>query len=133
VDKSAAQRTILVVEDDPTMLDILRIFLEDSGCRVLAANSGRKAIETVRSERPDIVILDLGLPDMDGREVLRQLQADPERPGPRVIVVTGQHFQSRPDDGVTAVLNKPFDAAELEQEVQVALEAAANPRPAGLV
>jgi CheY-like chemotaxis protein len=119
------------VEDDPTMLDILRIFLEDSGCRILAADSGRRAIDMAREERPEVVTLDLGLPDMDGRDVLRELQTDPDRPSPRVIVVTAQHYVPQPGDHVTAVLGKPFDAVELEQAVRDALVAAVKARPAG--
>jgi CheY-like chemotaxis protein len=129
VDDEAAQRTILVVEDDPTMLDILRIFLEDSGCRILAANSGRGAIDMARAERPEVVTLDLGLPDMDGQDVIRELRSDPDWSGPRIIVVTARSFAPRPSDRVTAVLTKPFDASELEQVVQDALAAAADARP----
>jgi two-component system KDP operon response regulator KdpE len=132
VDQVSAQRTILVVEDDPTMLEILRIFLEDSGCRVLAANTGRSAIDTVRAENPDVMTLDLGLPDMDGREVLRELQSARGGAGPRVIIVTAQRFVAQPGDRVTAVLMKPFDAAELEQVVRAALAAAAATGPARL-
>jgi two-component system KDP operon response regulator KdpE len=126
------ERTILVVEDDPTMVDILHILLEDSGCRILSATRGRDAIELVRRERPDVVTLDLGLPDMDGREVLRQLHPDSAWPGPSVIVVTARHFQPQPADRVTAVLSKPFDAAELERVVLNALAASESRKPAGL-
>ncbi len=129
---SAEQRTILVVEDDPTMADILRILLEESGCRILETNQGREAIDLVRIERPDVVTLDLGLPDMDGREVLRQLRPDPSWNGPAIIVVSARHFQPQPEDHVFAVLCKPFDAAELEQAVLAALAADGSSTRAGL-
>ncbi len=128
----AAQRTILVVEDDPTMVDILHILLEDSGCRILSTSRGRDAIDLVRSERPDVVTLDLGLPDMDGREVLRELHPDPSWSGPSVIVVTARHFAPQAADRVTAVLSKPFDAAEFERVILSALESAESGNRAGL-
>jgi CheY-like chemotaxis protein len=112
------------------MLEILRIFLEDSGCRILVANRGNQAIELARGERPDIITLDLGLPDMDGRDVLRQICGDFREPPPRVIVVTGRQFTPQPSDNVVAVLRKPFDAAELEQAVGDALSASTMARPA---
>ena len=133
VNGSASERTILVVEDDPTMVDILHILLADSGCRILSANRGRDAIEIVQAERPEVVTLDLGLPDMDGREVLRQLHPDPAWSGPSVIVVTARHFEPSPFDRVTAVLLKPFDAAELERVVLGALASAEPGHRAGLV
>ncbi len=111
------------------MVDILHILLEDSGCRILVTNRGREAIDLVRIERPDVVTLDLGLPDMDGREVLRQLHPDPAWSGPNVIVVSARHFQPQPADQVMAVLCKPFDARELEQAVLEALAAAGTSSP----
>lgn len=117
---------MLVVEDDPTIAEFLRILLGDSGCRILTAETGREAAEILRSERPDVVTLDLSLPDMDGLELLRDVQSEPDLPPPRVIVVTARPFAPRPDDCITAVLTKPFDATELERLVRDALASAAR-------
>src|SRR6266571_2098910 len=115
------QSTILVIEDDPTISAILRIFLEDSGCRIVVAEEGHEAVRLAREVHPDLITLDLALPDIDGTEVLRQLNADAELAHVPVIIVTARRFEPRPDENVTAVLQKPFDATELEQTVSRAL------------
>ena len=120
------QSTILVVEDDPTISAILRIFLEDSGCRIVVAEQGEQAVRLAHELHPDLITLDLALPDMDGTEVLRQLNADADLAHVPVIVVTARRYDPKPDENVTAVLQKPFDATELEETVARALG-----RPAG--
>ena len=117
----SAQRTILVVEDDPTISAILRIFLEDSGCQIVVAEQGKEAVRMAREIRPDLITLDLALPDIDGTEVLRQINADTELSDVPIVVVTARRFEPRPDERVTAVLQKPFDATELEETVSRAL------------
>jgi CheY-like chemotaxis protein len=115
------QSTILVVEDDPTISAILRIFLEDSGCRIVVAEEGAEAVRLARELHPDLITLDLALPDMDGTEVLRQINVDADLAHVPVIVVTARRFEPKPDENVTAVLQKPFDATELEETVRRAL------------
>jgi len=115
------QSTILVIEDDPTISAILRIFLEDSGCRIVVAEQGHEAVRLAREVHPDLITLDLALPDIDGTEVLRQINTDADLARVPVIVVTARRFEARPEDNVTAVLHKPFDATELEDTVRRAL------------
>jgi DNA-binding response OmpR family regulator len=115
------ESTILVVEDDPTISAILRIFLEDSGCRIIVAEMGEEAVRLAREVKPDLITLDLALPDIDGTEVLRQINVDADLAHVPVIVVTARRFEPRPDENVTAVLQKPFDATELEETVRRAL------------
>ena len=110
-----------MVEDDPTISAILRIFLEDSGCRIVVAEEGAEAVRLARDLRPDLITLDLALPDIDGTEVLRQINVDSDLAKVPVIVVTARRFEPRPDENVTAVLQKPFDATELEDTVRRAL------------
>src|SRR4051812_31732697 len=108
------EHRILVVEDDPTMTDMLRILLEDSGYSILTAESGEEALELAHEQVPDLITLDLGLPGgIDGREVVRRLRNDPETADVPVIVVTGMHFVPSSDERIEAVLAKPFDVAEL--------------------
>ena len=115
------QSTILVIEDDPTISAILRIFLEDSGCRIVVAERGHEAVRLAREVHPDLITLDLALPDIDGTEVLRQINTDADLARVPVIVVTARRFEAKPEDNVTAVLHKPFDATELEDTVRRAL------------
>jgi DNA-binding response OmpR family regulator len=115
---TGAERCILVVEDDPTTTDMLRILLEDSGYRILTAETGEDALELARDTTPDLVTLDLGLPGgIDGRELLRRLRNEPATAEVPVIVVTGMHFVPASDERIEAVLTKPFDVAELEEAV----------------
>jgi DNA-binding response OmpR family regulator len=120
------QSTILVIEDDPTISAILRIFLEDSGCRIVVAEQGQEAVRLAREVHPDLITLDLALPDIDGTEVLRQINTDADLARVPVIVVTARRFEARSEDNVTAVLYKPFDATELEDTVSRALGRAAR-------
>jgi len=116
---SGAQHSILVVEDDPTMTDLLRVVLEDSGYHIVTAYDGEEALRLARERVPDLITLDLGLPGrMDGREFLRRLRHDPATQGVPVIVVTGMWYDPSREDKVEAVLGKPFDVAELEDTVR---------------
>ena len=75
-------KTILVVDDEPKILQIARDYLEHAGFSVSGARDGKTALAMVRSARPDLVILDLGLPDMDGLDVCRQVRRDSNVPVP---------------------------------------------------
>jgi DNA-binding response OmpR family regulator len=68
-------KTILVVDDEPKITDVVRDYLLDAGYAVVTANDGRDALSQARARRPDLVVLDLGLPDLDGLDVARELRA----------------------------------------------------------
>jgi CheY-like chemotaxis protein len=121
MDRYAQDQTILVVEDDPAIADILQILLEDAGCEIIRARSGQEAIELAREHHPDLVTLDLVLPDMDGREILRQLSGDPDLALVPVIVVSARPYGPVPEGNVVGALLKPFDATELDELVRRAL------------
>jgi len=116
-------RTILVVEDDPTVSDILRILLEDDGFRIVTALSGREALELAWSDPPNLITLDLNLPDMDGYRLLDELRNQPGGQEIPIVVVSGRQYEPRPDDHVVAALPKPFDATELDEVVRRTLGA----------
>jgi CheY-like chemotaxis protein len=82
--------TILLVEDDRLLRDAFRLLLEDAGYRVLEAGSGGEALERARAERPALVLLDLGLPDMPGLDVARTLTGSPDTNEIRVVALTGR-------------------------------------------
>ena len=79
--------TVLVVDDEGEIRTSLRGVLNDEGLRVLEAEDGRHALNLVRSERPELVLLDVWMPEVDGIELLRRLQEEPERP--QVIMISG--------------------------------------------
>jgi DNA-binding response OmpR family regulator len=106
---------ILLVEDDVLLADGLRTALRREGLAVNHVATGKAALNTVRAEKPEIVILDLGLPDMDGLEVLEQLRAGDK--GPQVLILTARDTTadkvSGLDLGADDYLVKPFEMPEL--------------------
>lgn len=120
--------TVLVVEDERDIREVLRRYLERAGLSVLTTGTGAEAIRLLTSAPPDLVVLDLGLPDLDGTEVLREISSAGHPP---VIVLTARSavddrirgLQLGADDYVT----KPFSPAEVVLRVQAVLHRAAGP------
>jgi two-component system alkaline phosphatase synthesis response regulator PhoP len=82
--------TILCIEDEIEMIDLMRLMLERAGYRFIGARGGETGLERIREEAPDLVLLDLMMPGVDGWEVYRQLQTDPVFEDIPVIVVTAK-------------------------------------------
>ncbi len=118
---------ILLVEDDDLLRDSFQILLGDAGYNVLTAGTARNAIDTARSEHPSLVILDLGLPDRPGLEVVRTLRADPDLAAVPVIALTGRvgagEEEACLDAGCNRYLAKPVGASRLLEEMAVFVEA----------
>ena len=113
---------VLVVDDDPSLLKALRIGLTARGDEVVLAHSGAEAVTQVALATPDLVILDLGLPDMDGIEVTRRIREFSEAP---ILVLSAYGDERRKvealDAGADDFVTKPFGMAELEARLRVAL------------
>jgi DNA-binding response OmpR family regulator len=116
-------KRVVCIEDEPEMIDLVRLILGRKGFYVIGANGGIEGLETVRRERPDLILLDLMMPDMDGWEVYQQIKADSALREIPVIVVTakaqsidkvlGLHI-AKVDDYIT----KPFGPQELLESVE---------------
>src|SRR5579862_2070553 len=115
--------TIVVVEDDPNIADLLDMYLRREGFRVLQASDGRHGLEIVGREHPKLVVLDIGLPgDLDGLDVCRQLRTTSDVP---VLILTARHdeidrvlgLELGADDYVT----KPFSPREMVARVKALL------------
>ncbi len=113
-------KTILVVDDEPKIVQLVRDYLERAGFRVLAAPSGKTALALTHSERPDMVILDLGLPEMDGLDVTRTLRKDSNVP---ILMLTARSEETDKlvglELGADDYITKPFSPKELVARVRV--------------
>jgi len=121
----AAGRLILVVEDNPGNMKLTREILRARGFRVLEASSGEEALDTVRFIRPDLILIDIQLPGLDGLSVTRRLKADPSTCDIPVVALTAHAMQGDEDAameaGCVAYIPKPIDAAAFPRRVIVAL------------
>jgi two-component system KDP operon response regulator KdpE len=119
---------VLVVDDEPPIRRFLHTSLTNHGYDVFEAVDGREALAAVVANRPDLVILDLGLPDMDGIEVTHRLREWTQVP---IIIVTVQEQESAKitalDAGADDYVTKPFGMGELLARMRVALRRAASP------
>jgi len=117
--------TILVVEDEELMRRVLHVALRSQGYDVVEAATGNQALLKVRSANPDAIILDLGLPDMDGVEVASQVREEHETP---IIVLSArgeeQHQIRALDAGANDYVTKPFREGELMARIRAALRMA---------
>lgn len=124
---SSNQKCILCVEDEPEMIDLMRLILGRRGFEVRGANGGTEALKMAQESAPDLILLDLMMPEMDGWEVYQQLKADEKTRNIPVIVVTakaqnidrvlGLHI-AKVDDYIA----KPFSPQELLNSVEKVLQ-----------
>jgi DNA-binding response OmpR family regulator len=109
--------TILVVDDEPPILELVRFTLEDEQIRVLEAGDGLKALEAAQTARPDLILLDVQMPHLDGLEVCRRLRADPSLAGTRIVMLTAAGQDADRARGLAAgadeYLTKPFSPLAL--------------------
>jgi two-component system, OmpR family, phosphate regulon response regulator PhoB len=109
--------TILVVDDEPPILELVRYTLEDEQIRVLEAADGLQALEAALAARPDLILLDVQMPGLDGLEVCRRLRADPSLAGTRIVMLTAAGQDADRARGLAAgadeYLTKPFSPLAL--------------------
>jgi len=127
-------KTIIYIEDDPEMIDLVTLILRPKGFTVKGANGGREGLDKVVQEKPDLVLLDLMMPDMDGWEVYHQLKANEMTSHIPVIIITARAqaidqvlglYIARVDD----YISKPFHPQQLVESIQKVLsrKESANP------
>jgi len=113
---------ILVVEDEPQIRRFVRAALEAEGCQVHEAENGKRGLIEAGTRKPDLMIIDLGLPDMDGADVIREIRSWSELP---IIVLSArtreQEKISALDSGADDYLTKPFGVGELKARIRAAL------------
>jgi len=119
-------KLVVCIEDEPEMIDLVKLILSRKGFQVVGAMGGREGLEAIQAQKPDLVLLDLMMPDMDGWEVYQKMKADDATKSIPVIVVTakaqsidkvlGLHI-AKVDDYIT----KPFGPQELLESVEQVL------------
>lgn len=121
--------SILIVDDEPSLVAVLQPVLSAAGYDVTVAVDGESALSAAASSQPDLILLDLGLPDIDGKEVLRQIRVWSDVP---IIVVSARHQEAEKiaalDQGADDYVNKPFEIGELMARARAAVRRQKNAR-----
>ena len=127
---AAVNPSILIVEDDPSLQKFLRVTLETQDYKIIQATRGEEALRHAATAQPDLIILDLGLPDIDGVQVTRRLREWTAVP---IIIVSARGKEHDKVEGLDAgaddYLTKPFGVGELLARVRVAIRRAATVNP----
>ncbi len=111
----ASKRTIMVVDDHPDLVEILRIRLESNGFNVRCAYSGKDLFAGLEEQKPDLILLDMMMPQMDGLEVLRRLKGAPENSSIPIIMLTAMvnDWEAAHKLGADYYITKPYTAPQL--------------------
>ncbi len=125
---------ITYIEDDPEMIDLVSLILSRRGFQVKGANGGREGLDMVLKEIPDLILLDLMMPDMDGWDVYQQLKANEDTRNIPVIVITAK---AQPIDRVLGLhiakvddyISKPFRPQELLDSIDKVMKARTSAQP----
>jgi two-component system cell cycle response regulator/two-component system cell cycle response regulator DivK len=121
--------TVLIVDDNRASRDLIRAILKPVRCNIIEASNGQQALDLVQQERPDLVLLDIDMPGLDGLTVVKRIRENTSLAGLPVVAVTAFAMEGDREKGMaagfTAYLTKPVRAAILRQQVQQLLGARA--------
>lgn len=123
------ERTILVADDESHILHVVSLKLKNAGYRVLTARDGQEALELAQQEKPDLLITDYHMPQLNGIELCRKLKLDPTTSHIPAIMLTARGYELEPADteqsGILRMLSKPFSPRHLLTTVEEVLAGAA--------
>ncbi|MDB5079091.1 MAG: response regulator [Chloroflexi bacterium] len=124
-------RKVLVIDDEPGIIEIVETNLEGDGFVVISASNGKEGLKKIKQEAPELVVLDVMMPEMDGWEVLRQIEQDPSIAGLPVIMLTAkaadEDYIYGLAEGAVEYITKPFLPQELVNRIKITLMVL-NPR-----
>lgn len=119
-------KKILIVDDEPNIVISLEFLMKREGFDVSVANDGEEAVHCIRTERPDLVLLDVMMPKKNGFEVCQEVKADPELQDVRILMLTAKGRDTEVSKGLAlgadAYMTKPFSTKELVERVRSMLE-----------
>ena len=114
-------KRVLVADDNPVSRELIREILENDDCEVIEAGDGREALKKVREQRPDLALLDIQMPVMDGNAVMREIRADPQISKLPVVALTAYAMQGDRERalalGFNSYITKPIDIPAFRAEV----------------
>jgi two-component system alkaline phosphatase synthesis response regulator PhoP len=120
---------ILIAEDEPHLREVLRFQLENAGYDVIEASDGEQAVEQAHQHQPDLLLLDVMMPHLDGYELTRALRSDPRYATIPIVMLTSKDARIDQlrglDAGADAYMTKPADAREIVRQVEALLARAA--------
>jgi DNA-binding response OmpR family regulator len=116
------KKKVLIVEDNIDLIHVLGLALELQGLVIIRAIDGKQALKMAASKLPDLILLDLSLPDMDGLEIVRQIRRNPKTCSTPILVTTGRNFLNDKEEclrnGCNDYLSKPFTPKELVARIE---------------
>jgi len=122
--EKAISPKILIIDDSPEIRDIIQMRLENVNYKSITAQNGKEGLEKAEAENPDLILLDIKMPVMDGYDTLRQLRQNPNLKDMPVIMVTASHkaenIATALSYGITDYVVKPFDHIELINKINKA-------------
>jgi CheY-like chemotaxis protein len=117
------QKIILTVDDEPHILDLVKAIFEAEGYKVLTASSGKEALEVLKTNKPDLVLIDMMMPEMSGRELAENIRRDPKTKDIKLAFLTVAQFseigrKTLENLGVDEYITKPFDNEDLVKKIK---------------
>ena len=114
---------VVYIEDEPEMFALVELILEDTNIEFISAVGGQEGLRIIREEHPDLILLDIMMPEVDGWDVYRSLKADPQLSNIPVIIITAKvkridQILAQEIVGVDAYITKPFSPSDLLQRVK---------------
>ncbi len=121
-----AKKKIMVVDDEGNIVELVKAILETEGYEVITASNGKECLEKLKTGRPDLILLDMMMPGMSGRETCEMIRKDPKTKGLKVAFVTVARFSEVGKDilkklNAVDYITKPFDNKDLVKRVKKAL------------
>ena len=117
--------TILIIEDNETNMNLMRSVLQLGKCKILEAENAEKGIQLAREHHPNLILMDIRLPTMNGLEATRIIKDDPELKGIPVVALTAYAYEEDEDEainaGCTAFISKPIDTRSFRKKIAMLL------------